>query len=437
MGTVISFEKCKTNRAQYEFKYKSVLLNNENGKRCIYFVIILIERDTKNVVSYTGFERYVVDLSKVEDLSESTYRIAVSRVVKFLNFVLYETKITKLNEITANEIRQFLISIKIKPNGKEMKSDSWNRTKKDVFVFLENYYKYNYERVDFSYTSDELSENRVITTSNGRYSKRIIISENKSLYVNPPKSNNHIHRKRTIMYGHLDALLFAARKYDPMIYLAICLQAYAGLREGEVANLSFSDIEIRKRLGVVEKISIELVESNKYRRGKTPTGVIKKKRKQEVYPDFLQKVEDALEQHKDYLTIKGLPTEGDNPVFYNKHRRPMSVTSLINRIKELFEGPFLRILRESCENTEFEGETYAFLDTYEEEYPGAHMFRHWFTMYLITKKKLRPEEVRKWRGDAPNSNAYEEYMHLNYDLVQAYRNTAYLFQEGLLRDIYD
>jgi integrase len=239
------------------------------------------------------------------------------------------------------------------------------------------------------------------------------------------------------MYGHLEALLYAAKKYEPMIYLSIALQAYSGLREGEVVNLSFSDISIKRRMGTVEKISLDLNKSDKFRMGKSHTGVIKKPRIQDVYCDFVEDIEDAIEFHKDYLEARGFSTEGDHPLFYNKQGNPMSVTTLQSRIRDLFNDYFLKILKETSDNTEFNGETYAYIEAYDDEYPGAHMFRHWFTMYLITKKKLRPEEVRKWRGDSPNSNSYEEYMHLNYDLIEEYRKTAYSFQERLIEDIYD
>ena len=58
-------------------------------------------------------------------------------------------------------------------------------------------------------------------------------------------------------------------------------------------------------------------------------------------------------------------------------------------------------------------------------------------MYLITKEHLRPELVRMWRGDAPNSDAYNNYIHLNYEMLDKYKKTVYCFQERLFRDIYE
>ncbi|WP_044914146.1 tyrosine-type recombinase/integrase [Butyrivibrio sp. WCE2006] len=436
MEKIVEISKYKIDRKRYEFKYKAVLLQDEQNKPRKWFCIVLQDAITNDIVEFTGLEKYVLDLSCTDSLSEKTYEIAMARVVMFLNYILNDTSICSLHEVTINDIRNYLLMKRKNKYGEDIKSDSWGRIRKDIFVFLENYYRYNKETLPFCYNTENIREIIIVKEKNSRLSRKHVVSRYKALNIKPPKGNDNKHRKRTIMYGHLKAMLYTAKKYDPMIYLAICLMAYAGLREGEVVNLSFSDIRKTSQLGITNKITLELRNSDKFRKGKTSTGIIKKIRDQDVYPDFLDEVENALEFHKNILEAWGLPTEGDNAVFYNKHRRPMSVTSLLARIKDLFVCYFMSVLKETSENTDFEGETYAFIDAYESEYPGAHMFRHWFTMYLITKKKLRRELVVKWRGDSPSSNAYEEYVHLNYDLIEAYRKTAYSFQESLVKDIY-
>ena len=436
MNKIIRFNSYMIDRAKYEFETRNILLADEYGNQRLYFCIILVEQESGDIVSTTGLEKYVVDLSYADVLSESTYRYSMSRVTNFLNYILHDTNVNSINEITVNEIRGFLKDVRTNASGNELKSDTWKRIKKDVFIFLANYYKYHCEEVDFGYNGNDLRNITVIKEKNTKRTRKHVVTEYKALNVKAPKGNDHKHRKRTLMYGHLEAMLYVAKMYEPMIYLAITLMAYAGLREGEVVNLSFDDISEKRKFGVLQRITIDLSQSDKFRTGKTHTGVIKKNRQQDVYPDFLSKVAEAIEFHKDYLQVYGLLKEGENPIFFNKYGGAMSVTTLTDRIRTLFNKRFLNTLKITSSSTEFEGETYAFIEAYEHEYPGAHMFRHWFTMYLITKKNLRPEEVRKWRGDSPNSNAYEEYMHLNYDLIEAYRNTAYAFQENLIGDIY-
>lgn len=438
MIQITDIDKYRVDRSRYIFKEKKVALANEEGIIVTYGCIVLVAKENDAIVAYTGLERYVIDLSK-NVFSESRFRIATSRVIGFLNYVLYETKVNNLCEIDINVIREYLLKKKNKDNGEEIKSDSWGRIRYDIFVFLQNYYKCNKDKVEFSYNIDEILETKIIKEKRQKGIRRHVVNEYKMLNIKAPKKRDNKRRNRVIMYGHLKTFLYVAKKYEPMIYLAVLLMAYAGLREGEVVNLAFDDIEIIRKLGVVEKIVINLDESDKFRVGKSHKGVIKKIRQQEVYTndDFLEEALRAIEFHKDYLESLGLPNDGSNALFYNKHKKPMSVTTFIGRIRDLFYDHFIRVLKETSENTLYEGETYAHIEKYEEEYPGAHMFRHWFTMFLVTKEHLRPEEVRKWRGDEPDSNSYEEYIHLNHDLIEEYKKTAYSFQEGLLEDIYE
>lgn len=437
MNKIIKFKANQIERTKYMFKAKNILLHSEDGTQRLFFCIVLIEKKTKDIVAFTGLEKYVVDSNIIYIINESTYRYSISRVINFLNFILYNTKINKINEISIEEIREFLKLSQKKPNGEDKKSDTWERIRNDIFVFLKNYYKYHADKIDFKYNINDLIQTTIIKEKNAKQIRRIAINNYNSLNVKAPTGNDHKIKKRALMYGHLEAILYAAKMYDPMLYLAINLMAYAGLREGEVVSLSFEDIIENRTIGVLDKITINLNKSDRYRKGKTPSGAIKKIREQRVYDDFLPNVEEALKFHKDYLYTKGLFKDGESPIFYNKHGNAMSVTTLTTRIRNLFNNYFLKILKQTSIGTEFQGETQAYIEAYEDEYPGAHMFRHWFTMYLITKKNLRPELVREIRGDAPNSDSYEQYIHLNSELIKAYKNTVYSFQEHLLGDIYE
>ena len=279
MGNIIDINKYKLDRDRYEFKGRTVLLHDEHRELRKYSCIVLEDRNSGDIVSYTGLERYVVDLSDVTS-SEATYSYAESRVRGFLNYILHETEINFIHEISLNDIRRYLEYRRTDEKGEEITSDAWGRIRSDVIAFLMNYYKHNKDKVPFHYSPDNLIEIAVVKEKTDRGTRKHVISQYKTLGIKPPKKNNNHHRKRTIMYGHLEAMLYAARKYDPMIHLAMCLMAYAGLREGEVVNLSFSDIRLSGGLGIVDKIEIYLKDSDKFRKGKTHTGVIKKIREQ-------------------------------------------------------------------------------------------------------------------------------------------------------------
>ena len=75
-----------------------------------------------------------------------------------------------------------------------------------------------------------------------------------------------------------------------------------------------------------------------------------------------------------------------------------------------------------------------YIEAYQEEYPGAHMFRHWFTMYLVTKTNLSCEEIAKWRGDS-SIESMMSYIHVNAEMLTLYKDSSYKFQKSLWEEI--
>ena len=111
---------------------------------------------------------------------------------------------------------------------------TWIRYRDYVMDFLVMYYTYNRDILPFGYVGEELKY--LIIVKNEKHHKKATIVHNSSLHISPPKT---IHKKNRILVdGYLDLLLYEAKKYEPGIALGIALGAYAGLREGEVVNVS-------------------------------------------------------------------------------------------------------------------------------------------------------------------------------------------------------
>lgn len=112
----------------------------------------------------------------------------------------------------------------------------------------------------------------------------------------------------------------------------------------------------------------------------------------------------------------------------------MTVQTYSDRVKKLFYERFLPSLKRTCELQGTYADNAAFIEAYEIEYPGAHMFRHWFTMYLLTKARLTSGEIMKWRGDS-SQESMNDYIHENADLIEIFRESSYTFQSQILEDI--
>ena len=340
-----------------------------------------------------------------------------------------------MHECTLETVRNFLKFRKTQDNGTEYNKGTWLRYRDYVVDFLLMYYDYNRDKLPFQYIGEEL-KSLTIVKDEGSHKKATIV-HNVSLHISAPKTTHK--KNRILVDGYLDLLLYEAKKYEPDIAIGIALGAYAGLREGEVVNVTCGGVQtLRKTFGMVSGIEIDLTDKAPYFKNwskKTDPGTIKKNRTQKVYNDFIVDISELYDYHIALMESKGLDTRKNAPLFVNKQGNPMTVQTYSDRVKNLFYERFLPSLKKTCELQGTYADNAAFIEAYEIEYPGAHMFRHWFTMYLLTKAKLTSGEIMKWRGDS-SQESMNDYIHENADLIEIFRDSSYTFQSQILEDIY-
>lgn len=437
MNNVIQFPNSdiKVYRQKCCFMNRNVQVNGEDGELRKYPCIVLYEGETNIPILYTGLERYLCHLVKSELLNEKTLSARAYAICHFLNYILKKTDINTLHECTLETVRGFLKSIKTKSDGNQYNKSTWLRYRDYVMDFLLMYYTYNKEILPFQYVGEELQVLTIIKDEKHR--KKVTIVRNASLSISTPKTTHK--KNRILVDGYLELLLYEAKKYEPDITLGIALGAYAGLREGEVVNVTCDGVQtLRKGFGMVSGIEIDLSDKAPYFKNwskKTDPGTIKKNRIQKVYNDFVEDIVELYNYHIDLMESRGLNTSKDAPLFVNKHGNPMTVQVYSDRVKRLFYERFLPSLKMTCELQGTYADNVAFIETYENEYPGAHMFRHWFTMYLLTKAKLTSGEIMRWRGDS-SQESMNDYIHENADLIEIFRESSYAFQAQILEDIY-
>ena len=416
------------------FRNRSVQITGESGEKELYPCIVLYEEATDIPICYTGLERYLCHLAKSQLLDGKTLEARAYAVCHFLNYLLWETDIRSLHECSLDTIRDFLKSSRRKQDGEEYNKDTWLRYRDHLTDFLVLYHEYNQDSLPFRYTGTELRT--AIVLRDGQSHRKVAMVYPASLHLKAPRTTHK--KNRILVDGYLDLLLYEAKKYEPDIALGIALGAYAGLREGEVVNVSFGAVRtICRGFGIVSGVEIDLTDDAPFFKGwdgRTDPGSIKKYRKQRVYPDFVHAVITLLDDHTVSMAARGCPTDKDSPVFVNRQESPMTVKTYTERVKSLFYQRFLPALHSTCEQQGTFAENAAFIDAYEAEYPGAHMFRHWFTMYLLTKAGLTSGEIMRWRGDS-SQESMNDYIHENADMIRLFRETSYTFQEQILEAI--
>lgn len=437
MNSIIQFPNSdvKEYRKKCCFMNRAVQVAGEDGELHKYPCIVLYEEETGIPIFYTGLERYLCQLVKSEILNGKTLAAKAYAVCHLLNYILKETDINSVHECTLETVRNFLKFRKTQDNGTEYNKGTWLRYRDYVVDFLLMYYDYNRDKLPFQYIGEELKL-LTIVKDEGSHKKATIV-HNVSLHISAPKTTHK--KNRILVDGYLDLLLYEAKKYEPDIAIGIALGAYAGLREGEVVNVTCGGVQtLRKTFGMVSGIEIDLTDKAPYFKNwskKTDPGTIKKNRTQKVYNDFIVDISELYDYHIALMESKGLDTRKNAPLFVNKQGNPMTVQTYSDRVKNLFYERFLPSLKKTCELQGTYADNAAFIEAYEIEYPGAHMFRHWFTMYLLTKAKLTSGEIMKWRGDS-SQESMNDYIHENADLIEIFRDSSYTFQSQILEDIY-
>lgn len=426
---IIPFVRPEEERKAYKFINNPVLISRE-GKAVQYPCIGLFHQDTMEPISYPCYERWYLELHKSEGLATVTMRKRAIAISLFLNFLLWETNCNSLHEVTLNVIREFLIRYKETETGKQRSARGWYEGVDAVYLFLVNYWEYNKDSFDFQITKDKLLTYRYVMDEETR--KRKLIMTYNYLSVRAPKQLKK--KNRVLLFEYMDLFLWCCKKYDPEILIGVASQAYAGIREGGVVNLTHRGVIIGPTpFGRVSKITLNLLAPAPFAKNHN-FGAIKKYREQDVYPDFVDNYYRLYQQHVASLEARGYPVMGDAPLLVDKHGNPMSVTTYSSRVKKVFYEYFLPALKEFS-NKEARWEIdQPYIEAYEAEYLGAHAFRHWFTMYLFRVAKLKPDEISKWRGDS-DGNSFKTYLHVNADMLQEYTDVARDFQRNWLEEI--
>lgn len=442
MSKIVAFSSKESERNNYVFKNRAVRIPAEN---ILFPCICLYHQQSDIMVHSPGYERWYLQLSRTSAQRSPTLQKKAFNICSFLNFLLWHTGCDSINEVTVENLRDFLIDFRETSDGEPRDPSSWEKGITDVYNFLDAYQKCN-PHLQYSYSAEDL----ITTTAvrNMGSGRKAVIRETNKFFVKPPKKLKK--KNRYLLEGYLDLLLFEARKYDPMIALGIACQAYGGLREGEVVNLTRTSMQmIDTGFGHIGTIKINLLDEADFAKnykGKCEFGYIKKYRIQQIYPDFISKIVELYEEHDSLLELKQAAGNSAAPLFVNNQGNPMTVDSYCGRVETLFRNHFVPALKKSCIADGYWAENAPFIEAWEDkvspdgkkirgEFPGCHMFRHWFTMYLLGNTTLSHDEIAHvWRGDS-SSEAMDTYIHVNAQMINLYQNAVFTFQKSVLEEI--
>lgn len=382
---------------------------------------IVIRNSYGVIVRFTTLHNYVgvfdgkVFRPLVSDAEKKLYYIC-----KMLNYVIVEHYsefgIDDVTQISREALEAFFreYALESKRDGSFRGPQSIEKCVGTIVTFFGNLRRKLGERVLLA-NSDLVTE-RLIRTKRGEVlSKNVPVFQVKG--ISAPSGTF-----RELPTKAFKILLNLAFRYAPDIAFAMCLQAFAGLRAGEVCNVRQEGSRLGggivfTRVGDdVRKIEIDLTREIAMRRDGVSVGRIKKARIQCVYPPFLDAFVAAYKFHLEYLSAHTFETDYC-PMFVNARGKAMTYTDYSRRFNALVTKYFRPAMLESDDP---DCTLYGQL-LYENKL-GLHALRHWFSVQLV----LHGEDIAQiqyWRGDKNPESAFT-YLQNKGDLVRELERTS-------------
>ena len=424
----MEFYKDKNWRKNYHFCiYKHKLVTSDG----LVFMIpyIVIKNQFNIVVCFTNYHRFVdVFDEKTFSPITSNNEAKLYYICMMLNYILIDNydkfKINHIFNIDKKTLECFFQDYAMKklPNGNyrgEQTVDKCISIVTEFFRKLERQYG-GY----ISVSMDDLYREKKVVGRRGKLEIKYV----PEFKVKGVRKTEMIFRE--IPTDALVMLIELAFRDAPDIALAICLQAFAGLRASETMNvrqecspqgrgITFTEVE-----GRVIKAEINLTQELQMRSDGVICGRIKRERRQCVYPSFLRVFMSAYDKHKEYLA-KCSFEEDYCPMFINRIGKAMTYAEYRSRFIKLIENHLRPALLES-EN--YKCRIYGQL-LYENNL-GLHSLRHWYSVQLV----LHGEDIAQvqfWRGDKNPESAFL-YLQNKGELLKELKDTNNDLGEVLL-----
>ena len=413
------------------------------GDREYYILIVLNDEVADLPLKYTRYEDYI-PINPREYKKETTIKKKAYNICQLLNYLFLETQqIDTLADVTDDMLQEFfdhyVNTRNDKGNLKRSKKDTVKNCVYDVLGFMENYINAFSSKKKFRLNIEDL------------YYQKDIYNHKTKGYKDTPTPNFYIKyptksekKFREFPESYFDILLSVAKEFMPEMVFPLAIQAYTGIREGGICNITMGSINVIEGLGYVSNIEIDITEDAFFEDFPTKkVGHIKKCRLQKVYTPFIDEFYKYYINHLKYLEVflkdKNRKFEIGNkhlPLFYNSYGKPLTVETYSKKLKKLFYDYFLPTLYRLAQIKMSDNAIdFAYYEKYKEEYPGAHCLRHWFTMQLVNDG-LSVGEIMKWRGDT-NPNSALDYIHNQGYLKSKFKETTLTYQDIIWSEIND
>lgn len=414
-----------------KFGLHSEMVITEKGSIKSVSFIALKDRKTNITLQLTPYTKLLRYSDKNIDLRRSeTIKEWGQFICRFLNFVLIDNysqfKIDDIKKVSIEVGNKYLEEYAKGNVGKEEKSiqalQKEMKRLNRLYSNIKSIYKKDATKIHKLKWKYKDKGNRV------RYNNHFSLNDNDNERLKFDIFRN--------MPSDIFEVFFRLSKiHYPELTFAIALQAFAGLRPGEICNVRQSidpknpGVTYQKIGNRISAFNINLTKKYQMRADGTDVGGIKKRRVQKVYTPYLTKLQELYKEHLVELDKYNFD-DGYYPMFVNKNGEAITVKSYREKIERLANVHLKKTLAES-DNPYFR--RYAEILTQKKLSP--HFLRHYFTVLLV-KDNLTPHEIATWRGDKSLDSSLD-YCRNKDELLKSIKELNGAIIEDILREADD
>lgn len=349
MSSLIDFKDKKASeicKDKYKYKVKECSIDDYDG---IYEVILIVLEDiqTCKVIDIPKFNKLFFTKSMINN--EKNTRLNFAKIIcMFLNSIFYQRQDYERSKI-AEKVKNLdrIEDLKIDDGNFFMNDYKYGRCGKSklksrgsveyVEKILTSFYLYLYSSgiYKMKYLKEEYFRYKSARYKRGQHFAGKVVLESPFTVKYPKYCEKG--RLEYISFYALTEFICLALKHYPMIALGIAAQAFAGLRKGEVTNMSWNNIQWLYMHNELRRFSINLKIKHQLRSDGLDVGQIKSHDVAQVHPMFMEYFDLIFREHQNYLQKIFKKKNKYGALFMNRNGEAMTDRSYEYSFNELVD----------------------------------------------------------------------------------------------------
>lgn len=354
-------------------------------------VFITLENDRNKKFKVTGYTQYFLKKMKNREIETKDNHAKI--IVSFLNYVFFEKydryKLKRITDLQIGHGEEFLQDM---ADGKIGDKKKTKETVQRAERILTKFYRFIFEQCDkkMKYITD--SDFVEITTVSNKKRSRKTEKSYESLFDIEYRHSVPTQRIKSISSFLFSEIMAVCDSHYPQLKLAICLQAFGGLRKGEVCNVTKDKLKFGMSGFDIGWFNVDLREKTPMRSDGKSTGGIKKYRIQPIHPVFLSIFQKVYDEHM--KLIANTPNKF-GAIFLNRYGEAM----MAQDYEKMFARLLKKVHKRLSKRKDFKSLSEA--NILMSGSMNTHVLRHFFTQFISLLEDTRnPTEIAYWRGDS-------------------------------------